>query len=280
MGAAIDTLLVVPCFNEAQRLDTDALLQHARDLPSVGFILVNDGSSDATFGILQQLAERDPEHFTVIDQQPNQGKAAAVHRGMVHALKRGVAHAGYWDADMEAPLSELPRMLEVLEADPDVDIVWGARVPMLGRSIQQGALRRFFGRALAFIVSITLRLPVYDTQCGAKLFRVTPDITRLFVGPFLTRHTFDVEIVARLLRLCRDHKRTPPQHTIYELPLLRYRDAPGSSAAAGDALGVIADLIRIYQNYLGSGAPPLPALPPAHTASQLPDGKAATEFDG
>jgi len=268
MNADVDTVLVIPCYNEAARLDVETLRQHAKDAPTVGFVLVNDGSSDATLGILRGLEGDDPDHFTVIDQQPNAGKAAAVHRGMVHALRAGVTRAGYWDADMATPLSELPRFIDILDTHPHCDIVWGARVQMLGRSIRRSAVRHYLGRVFATLVSILLRLPTYDTQCGAKLFRVTPDVTRLFVGPFLTRWTFDVEIVARLTRLCRDRPRMPPEQCIYELPLMQWHDVEGSSVVPGDALGALADLMRIYQNYLSTTAPPLPALPAAQADTQ------------
>ena len=43
------------------------------------------------------------------------------------------------------------------------------------------------GRIFATCASLVLNLPVYDTQCGAKLFRVTPEIQKLFGEPFSSR---------------------------------------------------------------------------------------------
>src|SRR5262245_38760666 len=101
------SVLVVPCYNEARRLPVQELERFARAEPGVDFVLVNDGSTDATLELLRGLAARLPGRFEVLDVQPNRGKAEAVRFGMQQALRAGPAFAGYWDADLATPLDAL-----------------------------------------------------------------------------------------------------------------------------------------------------------------------------
>jgi hypothetical protein len=92
-----------------------------------------------------------------------------------------------------------------------------------------------------------LRLPVYDTQCGAKLFRGGPDSAALFAEPFQTRWLFDVELIARLGKRRADAGGAA--RAIYEVPLPEWRDVPGSKVKPKDYLRGLGDLARIALRY-------------------------------
>jgi glycosyltransferase involved in cell wall biosynthesis len=218
----------------------------------VRFVFVNDGSTDDTATVLKALVASRPESFECLDVAHNRGKAEAVRTGMLHALARG-RYAGYWDADLATPLSEIPRFIATLEERSQLEICFGARVQLLGRDIQRRAYRHYVGRVFASVASLTLQLPVYDTQCGAKLFRVSPEVRALFAEPFLGRWTFDVELVARLDRQRIDAPERGPSQVIYELPLKEWRDAPGSKVGAFDLLTALIELRRIRRKYRPSG---------------------------
>jgi len=100
-------LLVVPCYNEAERLNPDAFVQQLAVHSDLGFIFVDDGSVDGTATTLQQLAARSGGRVFVVTLKQNAGKAAAVRTGMLAAFERAPAFAGYWDADLATPLDAI-----------------------------------------------------------------------------------------------------------------------------------------------------------------------------
>jgi len=194
------TCIVVPCYNEESRLRRDEFARFASEHPDVRFLFVDDGSRDGTRALLQDVAAADPDSFSLLALPANRGKAEAVRQGMNRAFDEGAAYAGYWDADLATPLDEIPRFVETLDAHPVLEVLFGSRVQLLGRMIDRRASRHYLGRVGATAISLTLGLAVYDTQCGAKLFRVSPDCKALFAEPFVSGWIFDVEIIARLVR--------------------------------------------------------------------------------
>jgi glycosyltransferase involved in cell wall biosynthesis len=236
--------IVIPCFNEEARLDRDAYEQFLRTQGNrVELLFVNDGSSDNTLGLLREFERRHPTRVHVIDQQPNQGKAEAVRNGMQQALNTGADYVGYFDADLATPLEAVWDFVYALERNPDVDLVLGARVALLGRTIDRRASRHYLGRLFATAASVVLALPVYDTQCGAKLMRTGSRAADLFRRPFRSRWIFDVELIARYLTQTR---RT---NGIYELPLLTWRDVGESKVKPRDYLRAISEMAEIYRTY-------------------------------
>ena len=246
-----DTIIVVPCYNEARRLPVDAFRAFAAAESRVRFLFVDDGSTDETRHVLLHLVDTAPDRFQAIAQDSNRGKAEAVRVGMLSAFADGGRYAGYWDADLATPLSEIPRFIDVLDTHPDRQICFGARVQLLGREIHRRPFRHYIGRLFATVASMTVRLPVYDTQCGAKLFRVSPAMRALFAEPFLGRWTFDVEIIARLTQQCAEQRR--PSELMYELPLDEWRDIDGSKVHPLDFFAALIELGRIRRRY-GSSA--------------------------
>ncbi len=243
------TAVVVPCYNEAGRLRGEVFEAFAKSHPDVCFVMVNDGSTDATLDLLQRLAARNADQFLVVDVQPNGGKAAAVRVGMQAAFELDSDYAGYWDADLATPLEEIPRFVSLLDERPELVLALGSRVQLLGRSIERSAVRHYLGRVFATAASLTLRLAVYDTQCGAKLFRCTEETADLFREPFVTGWIFDVELIARLIR-ARAVSGPPPAEAIYEVPLQRWHDVQGSNVRTRDFFVALAEMVRIWRTYM------------------------------
>jgi dolichyl-phosphate beta-glucosyltransferase len=252
-GALLEGLrctVVVPCYNEANRLDAFGAFLSGPLSRDIELLFVNDGSRDATLSVLQALRSQFPEKVRVLDKQPNAGKAEAVRHGMLHAIYSGGAEiTGFWDADLATPLEQIPDLARMLVARPSLTMVFGARVRLLGRSIYRQPLRHYLGRCFATVASSALRLPIYDTQCGAKLFRITPELKTALAEPFQSRWIFDVELLARFQSL---HKGYPEllKDQIYEYPLPEWTDVAGSKVASGDFFKAFGELLSIYRRYL------------------------------
>ena len=88
-GVAGSTHVVVPCYNEVERLPRAEFLAYASDPANVDvvFTFVNDGSKDGTLGVLNTLAAAYPQNLFVLDLAKNGGKAEAVRQGINHVMK-------------------------------------------------------------------------------------------------------------------------------------------------------------------------------------------------
>jgi dolichyl-phosphate beta-glucosyltransferase len=246
--------VVIPCFNEAARLPVEEFLRFQRVTSDIDFVFVNDGSRDGTLAVLQEMAARGPRRITVVDLPVNQGKAEAVRAGLLAALDQPCAYVGYWDADLATPLEDILRFRDILKSRPDRDIVFGARVQLLGLSIHRSPVRHYTGRIFATMASLVLGLPVYDTQCGAKLFRVSSYTPALFEVPFCTRWLVDIEIIARLFQTHAAGHVGRLQEIALEIPVTEWRDVAGSKVRALDFLKAAWELQRIRWRYLRPSA--------------------------
>ena len=100
--------IIVPCYNEAKRLNASAFCRFAAEHPRVHFVMVNDGSRDDTLDVINQLSRQITCPMSVIDLPVNQGKAEAVRQGMQEGFTFAPDYVGYWDADLATPLDAIP----------------------------------------------------------------------------------------------------------------------------------------------------------------------------
>lgn len=259
MAGGIDvstrTWIVVPCYNEAARFDVTAFEHFLNSDAAAGihFLLVDDGSRDQTGKLLESLAKRWPGRVEALPLQRNGGKAEAVRQGVSYTLRYDPGFFGYWDADWATPLESIPEFIDTLTERDELNLVLGARVRLLGRSVERRLVRHLLGRVFATAASLTLGLPVYDTQCGAKLFRNTPEMRALFATPFETGWTFDVELLARLLTAAGPTSKAERVAQIVEHPLRQWRDVAGSKVKPRDFFVSFVGLSRIAWTYFGPG---------------------------
>ena len=248
MGPVPKIVLVIPCFNEERRLDRAELGRLARAREDLTLLFVDDGSRDRTADVLRALSRETPR-IALHALPANAGKAEAVRAGLRAAIAGGADIVGYTDADLATPVDELLRMLQVM-SEGGASVLLASRVRLLGAAIERRALRHYLGRIFATVASIALRLPVYDTQCGAKLFRPTPTLEAALAQPFTSRWAFDVELLGRLAYGTRQAPPLP-REAFLEVPLRAWRDVGGSKmnwksmARAGTDLLVMAVRNRV-----------------------------------
>lgn len=233
--------MVVPVFNEAKRLLANPWLQFLAADRERALYFVDDGSTDGTVQLLEQLRAHAPQQVTILQLPHNAGKAEAVRYGMEQALQATARYAGFIDADLAAPLSEVLLLHDELEAYRDVWAVLGSRAKLLGRRIHRSERRHYIGRVFATCASMALKLPVYDTQCGLKLFRATPEVRRAFAEPFRSKWIFDVELIARIADAAQDDVGS----RIREVPLEHWQERGGSRLRLFDFVRAPLELFRI-----------------------------------
>jgi dolichyl-phosphate beta-glucosyltransferase len=192
--ASPELSIVVPCYNEEQRLPhTVELIERylASNGPSYELILVDDGSSDGTRKIMEAAAERNP--FVRLEALPqNRGKGRALAEGV--AAARG-AEILVTDADLSTPIEEMEKLRAQLKKGAGVAIasraMKGSRV-----EVAQPFYRVLMGKAFNLLVQAVLLPGIWDTQCGFKLFRA--DVAhQAFAGLTTDGFGYDPEVLYR-----------------------------------------------------------------------------------
>lgn len=225
--------IVVPCFNEQQRIDVDKFENFINTCTNVTLIFVDDGSLDETFRILEGFRLRYDNKIKVLRCAFNMGKGNAVRKGLLESLKSEKTQVvGFLDADLSTSLEEAIRIASFI--DSQVHFAFGSRLRRNGASIERRAHRHILGRIFATFASIYLKLPIYDTQCGAKFFdRMT--IESVFENRMNSRWIFDLEIFERYLKIY-------PIDSILEVPLRSWRDDGNSKLRFLDCFQIINDV--------------------------------------
>lgn len=213
---------VLPAFNEAVRigdtlLATMAYLQKVS--PQSEIIVVNDGSTDSTGDVVQQVfAEHTFRSTQLLENFPNHGKGAAVRTGLL-AANRPIA--AFFDADLSTPIEELPEIIGPVAA-AEVDIAFGSRAldrKLIGK--HQPWRREQAGRIFNLIVRLATGLPFWDTQCGFKAFRMQ-SCRQIIEAAKIDGFGFDVELLFLAQRAGLRLREIPVRWNHYEGSKVRF----------------------------------------------------------
>jgi glycosyltransferase involved in cell wall biosynthesis len=209
----------------------------------IHIIFVNDGSSDNTVSVLNGLRNEFPYQVGIINLANNVGKAMAVRYGILSAAYNGDTDIiGFMDADLSTPLEEISDFERAFRRR-NIDMVFGSRISRIGSRIQRFHYRHYFGRVIATMISLYLRIPIYDSQCGAKFFH--RDLAKeIFKEPFISRWLFDVELFKRIQLSGRDI-----EACCWELPLDTWIEKGESKLKMKDFIKLPFEFYRILKHY-------------------------------
>ena len=232
-------IIIIPCFNEAKRLQTSAFLNFIDSHPDVQFYFINDGSTDNTENILKEL-QGSSDRISILSLSHNRGKGEAVREGVLKALLTNANYIGYLDADLSTSLEEFYNLHQIM-LDRNADIVFGSRIKKADTNIERSFARHLVGRTIATVIDRKLKLGYYDTQCGAKIFSAAI-LKQVVNKPFLTKWFFDVELFMRL-------KKHEKELNIFEIPLSAWHNVKDSKLNALSFPVVIKEIYILLTKY-------------------------------
>jgi glycosyltransferase involved in cell wall biosynthesis len=158
--------VVVPIYNEAENLPElveriGAAMQ--RSGRSFEAILVDDGSRDRSAEALSSLAEG-RAWLKPLYLMRNYGQSAALQAGFDAAQGEIIVTL---DGDLQNDPDDIPQLLELLEARPDVDVISGWRKDRQDRTVS----RKIPSRAANALISRVTGVRLHDYGCALKLYR-------------------------------------------------------------------------------------------------------------
>ncbi len=240
------TGIIIPCYNEEKRLNTAAFINFIQKENNFHLCFVNDGSSDKTIDVLKEIQANNAYKISVIDIKKNSGKAEAVRIGARYLHHRGdIDFIGFMDADLSTDFKDFKSLIKTLKTNNKLSMVFGSRAKEASEKIEKDTIRALFSKIIKTLVFFILRLPIEDTQCGAKVFRAQL-VPILFKSTFFSRWLFDIEM---FLRMKKYYGKSTILNKIYEQPLKRWVHMDDSKLGIKDALQIPYRLATIWLNY-------------------------------
>ena len=239
------TGIVIPCYNEAQRINLESFNDFASANSLYHICFVNDGSTDKTAEFLAEFCQRNPVQFSLLNLDANSGKGEAVRAGLIFLKKQNkFASIGFLDADLATPLEEYDKLNKALLTG-EYKAVFGSRMKKMGSQIDRSLKRHLIGRFFATLISASINLSFYDTQCGAKVFKPT-FLDGIIEKPFITKWLFDIEILIRLKQIIG---KKGILTYVLEKPLDNWTEMGDSKITKADIIRIPLDLFKIKKQY-------------------------------
>lgn len=238
--------IIVPVFNEEEFLETSIARALAAPLPeglTSEIVAVDDGSTDESGKILEQLAASQPERIRVVTHKANAGKGAAIRTGLNHARGEfGIIQ----DSDLEYDPNEYPKLLEPLLSNK-ADVVYGSRFLISGERRVLYYWHSLANRFLTTACNMAADLNLTDMETCYKAFRLS--LARS-IPIRSNRFGIEPEITIKFAKR---------QASIYEVPISYYGRTyeEGKKIGFRDAVNALWVILRCYFTqdiYLDGGA--------------------------
>ncbi|UMB60960.1 glycosyltransferase [Lutibacter sp. A80] len=244
MPKSFQLCIVIPCYNEEKRLNTTRYTSFLNKYNNIIICFVNDGSNDDTLKILTKIKTNFPEKVDLISMDKNSGKAETVRTGILHCNKTFPSEKiAYLDADLATTLEEC---LEISKLVKDkIVFAFGSRIAKIDTIINRKKIRHIIGRIIAIFISQQLKLTIYDTQCGCKIFNSELS-KKLFSEKFISKWLFDVELFNRMILI---YNREKMSEICKEVPLKTWIDYDESKVKLSYFFKLWVDLFKIQKTY-------------------------------
>lgn len=237
--------VVIPCYNEELRLLGAEFKAFINSNLGYHLCFVNDGSTDKTLEVLEELRKGNEDHISIYDCEKNGGKAEAVRLGMLHLAKQDqFDYIGFLDADLSTDFEDFHDLVKTI-SNSKFKIVSGSRMHRMGADITKESARAIISKIINFIIRKTIGMEFNDTQCGAKIMS-RDVIENTFQEKFLTKWLFDVEIFMRMKKIYGNEE---TKKLVCEQPLKRWIHADGSKLSFKDSLQIVFQIGQIAIHY-------------------------------
>ncbi|MDO6603494.1 response regulator [Arenibacter palladensis] len=237
--------VVIPCYNEEDRLSSDQFRNFAYQNLGYHLCFVNDGSTDNTMKVLEELRKGNESNISIYNCEKNGGKAEAVRQGIQYLMQdEQLDYIGYLDADLSTDFRDFDDLVKTMETSK-FKIVSGSRISRMGADITKESARKIISKTINIIIQKILGMPFKDTQCGAKVMN-REIASSMFQKKFITKWLFDVEI---FIRMRKHYGKKEATNMICEQPLKRWIHADGSKLSMKDSIKIVGQLAKIAVVY-------------------------------
>ena len=192
----MDLSIVIPVYNEGRKIDTDIrmAIEFLKNHNLKGEIIIsNDGSTDDTLNIPENLRSHSKAQIKIIDNK--------VHYGKGYAVKEGILNAGgnvilFIDSGGCVPYDDILTGIDMVKAG-SCDIAHGSRfLPGSFITRKKQWYRRILSYSFRRFIHVYMKVPykLTDTQCGLKIYK--KEVAKELYASVKTKgFMFDIEVI-------------------------------------------------------------------------------------